>query len=95
VIEILQFRLVPGADEAAFLAADRSVQTEFAYQQPGLLRRTTARGDDGEWIVIDVWRSDADAAAADEGWEQDPATRRFMSFVDRDSVRSKRYATLD
>jgi hypothetical protein len=95
VIEILQFRLVPDTDEAAFLAADRGVQTEFAYQQPGLLRRTTARGDDGEWIVIDVWRSDADATAADERWEQDPAARRFMSFVDRTSVRTKRYATLD
>jgi hypothetical protein len=36
VIEIMRFRLRPGADEAAFLAADKRVQEEFAYQQPGL-----------------------------------------------------------
>jgi hypothetical protein len=65
VIEIMRFRLPPGADEAAFLAADRRVQEEFAYHQPGLLRRTTARGQDGGWIVIDLWRSAADADACD------------------------------
>ena len=72
VIEITRFRLAPGTDEAAFLAADRKVQEDFAYQQPGMLRRTTARGNDGGWIVIDLWRSVADADACDARWEHDP-----------------------
>ena len=42
VIETMTFRLAPGADEQAFLDADRRVQTDFAYRQPGLMRRTTA-----------------------------------------------------
>ncbi len=42
VIETMMFRLVDGADEGAFLAVDKRLQTEFAYQQPGLLRRTTS-----------------------------------------------------
>src|SRR5262245_44247260 len=54
VIETMTFRLRDGADEAGFRAADQRLQTEFAYQQPGLLRRTTATGDDG-WIVVDLW----------------------------------------
>jgi len=95
VIEILRFRLPPGADEAAFLAADRRVQQEFAYQQPGLLRRTTARGEDGGWIVIDLWRSAVDAEACDARWEHDQVTQAFMDLLDRSSVAVDRYQELD
>jgi len=95
MIEIMRFRLGPGRDEAAFLAADRKVQEEFAYQQPGLLRRTTARGPEGCWIVIDLWRSAADADACDARWEKDPVTRGFMALLDRSSVTTERYQPLD
>jgi hypothetical protein len=95
VIEILSFRLTPDTDETAFLQADRRVQTEFAYHQPGLLHRTTARGQDGSWIVIDLWRSEADADACDARWGQDQVTTAFMSFLDPASTSSQRYATLD
>lgn len=95
MIEILSFRLAPDADETAFLRADRRVQTEFAYHQPGLVRRTTARGPDGDWIVIDLWRSEADAGACDARWGQDQVTATFMSFLDPASTSTRRYATLD
>ena len=95
MMEIMTFRLAPGADEDAFRAADRLVQTDFAYRQPGLLRRTTARAAGGAWIVIDLWRSAADADATNARWGEDPVTAAFMSFVDDASVRTERYATLD
>jgi len=95
VIEIMRFRLPPGGDEAAFLAADRKVQEEFAYHQPGLLRRTTARGEDGSWIVIDLWRSAEDADACDARWEHDPVTQAFMALLNRSTVTTERYQELD
>jgi len=52
---MMRFRLTPGVEESEFLLADRAVQEDFAYQQPGLLRRTTARADDDSWLVIDLW----------------------------------------
>jgi hypothetical protein len=91
VIEMMRFRLVHGAKEADFLLADRAVQEDFAYQQPGLLRRTTACSDDGQWIVIDLWRSAADADACAAKWDGDPTTQKFMGLVDRASVTSERY----
>jgi len=91
VIEILAFNLVEGADEETFVLADKRVQTDFAYQQPGLLRRTTARSADGSWVVIDLWRNAEDADAAEARWADDPAAVEFMSFVDGATVRSKRY----
>lgn len=91
MIEILAFNLVDGTDEEQFVLADKRVQSEFAYQQPGLMRRTTARSEDGGWMVIDLWRSAADADAADAKWGEDEAAAEFMSFVDRTTMRSKRY----
>jgi hypothetical protein len=95
VIEILTFSLAAGADEAAFLTADRRVQTEFAYVQRGLLRRTTAKGSEGDWLVLDIWHSAEDADACDSLWGEDEVTATFMSFVDRATVRTARYTTLD
>jgi hypothetical protein len=45
VIETMTFRLRPGVDEAEFLGVDKRLQSEFAYQQPGLVRRTTGHAD--------------------------------------------------
>ncbi|HEX2849503.1 MAG TPA: hypothetical protein VHN98_03085 [Acidimicrobiales bacterium] len=95
VIETMTFRLAAGADEQAFREADARVQTEFAYSQRGLARRTTARGSSGEWIVIDLWYSEADADACDERWAADPVARSFMALVDPATVRTARYTTLD
>jgi hypothetical protein len=71
------------------------VQQEFADQQPGPLRRTTARGEDGGGIVIDLWRSAADAGACDARWEHDKVTQAFMDLLGRSSVSTERYQELD
>ena len=95
MIETFTFRLVEGADEEAFLATDKRLQSEFAYQQPGLVRRTTARGSDGEWIVIDLWWSAEEADACAARWESDPLAQEFMRFVDPSTVQLMRYVELD
>jgi len=95
MIEIMRFRLLPDADVDAFLVADSRVQSDFAYRQPGLVRRTTANDRDGNWIVIDLWQSGQAAKAADERWGRDPVTTEFMSFVDSSSVTTERYAEVD
>ena len=95
MIEIMRFHLAEGVDRTEFLASDRRVQTEFAYHQPGLQRRTTASADDGEWIVVDLWRSAADADRCALAWEEDPVTTVFMTFVDPASVSVARYESLD
>jgi hypothetical protein len=95
VIETMTFRLTEGADEEAFLVADKTLQSDFAYQQPGLARRTTARGEDGTWIVIDLWTTAEAADACAQKWDTDPATQAFMQLVDRATVQVARFETLD
>jgi hypothetical protein len=95
VIETMTFALRAGTDDATFLAVDRRVQTGFAYQQPGLVRRTTARGAEGQWIVVDLWSSASDADAMGTRWETDALAAEFMACVDAETVQVRRYTTLD
>jgi hypothetical protein len=94
-IEIMTFRLRAESSEADFLAADRRVQVEFAYHQPGMVRRTTARNPDGTWVVIDLWASATDAANYVDGWNRDPAPRAFTALIDEATVETRSYETLD
>jgi hypothetical protein len=95
MIEIMTFRLTAGAAEDAFRTADKSVQSDFAYRQAGPLRRTTARNDSGDWVVIDLWRSVQDADASDARRADDPVRAEFMSFIDPTTPQTERYDTLD
>jgi len=98
VIETMTFRLREDADEGAFLAVDKRLQSDFAYQQPGLVRRTTARGvgdHTGDWLVIDIWWNAEAADACAQRWDTDAVAQEFMSFVDRTSVDVRRYADLE
>ena len=86
LLETTTFRLADGVDEAAFLAADEERQAELSPRR-GFVRRTTARGEAGEWLVLAMWSSAAEADAAP------PAVP--VDLVDPDSVRTGRYQTLD
>jgi hypothetical protein len=93
IIEHRTFRLAADADEAAFLAADRRVQAEVAPFQHGFIRRTTARGPDGRWLVETLWFRDVDATAAAD--EQSAAVDALHECVDPASVDVVRWSTLD
>lgn len=92
VIELTTLELVPGTDESAFRQADARVQTEFFYLQPGIVRRTTARDEDG-WIVVTFWENKASALAAAEAGRSDPAATAFGALVEVLEVR--RYESID
>ena len=51
------FRLVDGVSDEEFKAIDARFQEDFAYQQKGMLRRTTAKSEDGTWLVMTLWDS--------------------------------------
>lgn len=95
VIEAHTFRLVDGSDVGRFLEADRRVQTELMLRKPTFLRRTTARGSGGEWIVLVLWASEGDADSSNHSFAKDPANAAFMALVDSSTFATRRYETLD
>jgi hypothetical protein len=86
LVETTTFRLVDGVDEGAFLAADEARQAELNPER-GFVRRTTARGEAGTWLVLTLWTS---AEAADAAASAVPE-----ELVDPASVRRERFETLD
>ena len=95
VVELHTFRLVDADGERRFLEADARAQTAFAYQQAGLLRRTTARATDGEWLVVTLWASQHDAETADAAADGNDAVQALHATIDSTSATVRRYHTLD
>ncbi len=81
MFEILTFRLAPGVDETTFRAIDARVQVEFAYQQPGFVRRTLGRHDDGRWLVITIWADSESGIAAQQAFEADDLGNEFAALL--------------
>jgi heme-degrading monooxygenase HmoA len=94
IVEVTTFRLAEGVTDASFLALDRRVQTEFVPNQPGFLRRTTARhGDD--WLVVTLWSTEEAAGAYGRAVEDHPLQAEFVHAVEAGTFHQTRYVTLD
>ena len=94
IVEITTFRLAEGVSEESFLALDRRVQTELVPNQPGFMRRTTARhGDD--WLVVTLWSTEDAAAAFQRAVEGHPLQVLFEHALEAGTFHLARYATLD
>jgi heme-degrading monooxygenase HmoA len=94
IVEISTFRLADGVAEESFLALDRRVQTELVPNQPGFMRRTTARhGDD--WLVVTLWSNDQAASAYQRAVEGHPLQVVFERAMEVGTFHLARYATLD
>ncbi len=94
MIELVTFRLRAGADVGEFLLADSRVQTEVAYQCPGLLRRTIAREGD-RWLVLQMWASAQAGIDGEQTFISSVAGSTFMTFVDTSTFSVDRFGSVD
>ncbi len=94
IVELTTFRLAEGVTEESFLMLDRRVQTELVPNQPGFMRRTTARhGDD--WLVVTLWFTDDAAAAFQRAVDGHPVQAAFEQALEAGTFHLARYSTLD
>ncbi|MFH5821466.1 antibiotic biosynthesis monooxygenase family protein [Georgenia sp. AZ-5] len=92
IVEVSQFRLVPGADEDAFLAAAEETQTGFLATQPGFVGRELLRGPDGSWLDIVRFESADAAHAAFAAFVGHPSTSAFEAMLDPEAVSMTHWA---
>jgi heme-degrading monooxygenase HmoA len=94
IVEVSTFRLAEGVTDGSFLELDRRVQTELVPNQPGFMRRTTARhGDD--WVVVTLWSTEEAAAAYERAAEGQQLQAEFVGAVEAGTFHLTRYVTLD
>jgi hypothetical protein len=91
IIEVVTFKLKAGVSAAEFAPIDKAVEHEHVSKQPGFVSRESARGADGEWLVIVHWRSTKDADASMASFEKAPAAATFMSKIEASTMSMKRF----
>lgn len=64
VLEVETFSLIAGTEPLAFRALDEAMQEWCYLNRPGLARRTTARQDNGTYIVITLFDNAAQSDAS-------------------------------
>jgi heme-degrading monooxygenase HmoA len=94
IVEVTTFRLAEGVTDASFQALDRRVQTELVPNQPGFMRRTTARHGD-EWLVVTLWSTEEAAGAYERTAGGHPLQTAFVDAVEAGTFHLTRYVTLD
>ncbi|MEY2417727.1 MAG: hypothetical protein QOG90_407 [Actinomycetota bacterium] len=94
VLEITTFRLLADVDDESFLAADKAVQTEVFPNSPGYFRRTTARAEDGEWLVVVLWGDETSIDEFNARIVSDPVQLAFDELIDRSTIKTKRYTDI-
>lgn len=85
-IEHVTFRLTPGTDREAFLAAARATEATVR-RQPGFQARMLTEAPDGTWTDIVTWASHPQAMAAAEAVMSDPDFAPFAAMIDMGSAR--------
>jgi hypothetical protein len=85
VQEVARFRLLQGAGKAAFLAAARATAAPLR-RQPGFLRRTLVRNEDGIWTDQIDWADRPSADRATAAMMGEPAFQPFMALIDMESL---------
>jgi hypothetical protein len=84
-LEHVTFRLKPGCDPDAFVAAAAATGPALE-RQPGFRDRRLTRLDDGRWADLVAW-SDLDAARAGAAaMMAEPAFAPFLAMIDLEGI---------
>ena len=71
ILEVETFTLNTGVEALAFRALDEQMQEWCYVNRPGLARRTTAKADDGTYVVITLF---GEASQADSSYYKNTDT---------------------
>jgi len=95
IFEVNTFKLVEGADEAAFLAVAARVEEKLS-EVDGYLCRQLMKTEDGNWLDLVAWTS-ADKAKAALAMMQsvvmsDEALSPFFTLIDPESITMRHFS---
>jgi len=93
ILEVETFTLNPGIDASAFRDLDEAMQEWCYLNRTGLARRTTAKQDEGKYIVITLF---AEASNSDASYytSKDSVVANWSAVIERDSRSLNVYSLL-
>lgn len=84
-LEVAMFRLKPGSDETALMAALEQMQN-FLESQGGVLQRQVFKNDEGQWLDLVLWENMDKALQAMEAAMQSPMVAAAGEVMDQQSI---------
>lgn len=93
VAEVVEFRLVKDADEAAFVEAATAMEP-FLKETGGMIKRTLSKAEDGTWTDHIIWASMDQAQAAAAAIMKRPEAGPFMSMIDPEGMAMRHDAVM-
>jgi hypothetical protein len=93
ILEVETFTLNTGVEALAFRALDEAMQEWCYLNRPGLARRTTARNDDGTYVVITLF-GDASQSVADYYKSNDAVVTAWSAAIKESSRAIATYSLL-
>ena len=93
ILEVETFALNPGVEALAFRALDEAMQEWCYLNRFGLARRTTARNDDGTYVVITLF-GDASQSVADYYKSGDEIVAAWSAAINESSRSLATYSLL-
>lgn len=96
IVVTTTFKLKAGADRAAFLAADKTMQEEVFHQMKTFIRRTVAYNEEhDEWcVVLFFWDTDEDLEMHSPDFAAHPLVQATSAFVDEASIAGRAYTDI-
>ena len=85
VLEVVLFKLKPGADDAAFVAASEAVMPDLRAMR-GFIRREVFKDADGRWMDTVHWQNLDDAHRAAEAFLGLPCAQTLIALIDEPSM---------
>jgi len=93
VAEVVSFRLMDGADPAAFARAAQGTEA-LLRATPGFIRRRLVQAKDGQWTDWVEWQDLAMAHAAADAVMAAPEFAPFMALIDPATVTMRHDAVI-
>ncbi len=84
-IEMVSFKLNDGVSPQVFIKASEELDSWVA-QQNGFEYRALAQQEDGTWVDIVFWQSQAEALQAGEAFMTAKESQNLMACIDKSSV---------
>ena len=90
VLEVTTFNLKTTASQKAFNALDAEVEANFTSKQPGFIKRESARDENGNYLVLVYWNTEADAEASMSKFMADPSVADYAGMIEGESMKMNR-----
>ena len=67
------------------------VEANFTSKQPGFIKRESARDENGNYLVLVYWNTEADAEASMSKFMADPSVSDYAGMIEGESMKMNRY----